>query len=152
MVEIDMRLGLNDKIVVFQGQSQFVSSDRDVTNVPPITVEAVVHQFVATFELTSTVRLTEAGYLENGHIIVDAGQSKDTFYGISVKWDWGDGGQTEYSQKLTAEHTYIHPGNYLVTLIVKNSAPVPEIKAYQKAVPVAVQQEIRLKQMEPSCA
>ncbi len=143
LVDIDMRLVLNDKIVVYQGHGQLLFSDGDVTNVPPITVEAVVHQFLATFELTSEVNLTEAGYLENGHIIVDAGQSKDTFYGISVKWAWGDGEQTEYSQKLTAEHTYIQPGNYLVTLIVKNNAPVPEIKAYQKVVPVAVQQEIR---------
>ena len=142
-VEIDMRLSSNDKIVVYQGQGQFVFSDRDVNNVPPITVEAVVHQFLATFELTSEVKLTEAGYLENGHIIVDAGRSKDTFYGISVKWNWGDGRQTEYSQELTAEHTYIQPGNYLVTLVVKNNAPVPESKAVQQAVSVVVQQEIR---------
>ena len=143
LVDIDMRLSSTDKIVVYQGQGQFVFSDRDVNNVPPITVEAVVHQFLATFELTSEVKLTEAGYLENGHIIVDAGRSKDTFYGISVKWNWGDGRQTEYSQELTAEHTYIQPGNYLVTLVVKNNAPVPESKAVQQAVSVVVQQEIR---------
>ena len=142
-VNIDMRLSSTDKIVVYQGQGQFVFSDRDVNNVRPITVEAVVHQFLATFEVTSEVKLTEAGYLENGHIIVDAGRSKDTFYGISVKWNWGDGRQTEYSQELTAEHTYIQPGNYLVTLVVKNNAPVPESKAVQQAVSVVVQQEIR---------
>ena len=143
LIDIDMRRVLNDRIVVYQGHGQLLFSGRDVTNISPITVEAIVHQFVATFELTSEVRLTEAGYLENGHIVVDAGQSKDTFYGISVKWDWGDGEQTEYSQKLTAEHTYIQPGNYPVTLVVKNNAPVPEIKAYQKVLPVVVQQEIR---------
>ena len=143
LVEIDMRLVLNEKTVVYQGQGQLLFSNRDVSNVSPITVDAVFHQFVATFELTSEVKLTEVGYLENGHIIVDAGRSKDTFYGISVKWDWGDGGQTEYGQKLTAEHTYIQPGNYLVTLIVKNSAPVPEIKAYHQVVSVAIQEEIR---------
>ena len=142
-VKIDLRLVLNDKIVVYQGQGQLLFSNRDVTNVSPITVNAIAHEFVATFELTSEVRLTEAGYLENGHIIVDAGQSKDTFYGISVKWDWGDGGQTEYSQKLTAKHTYMKAGDYPVTLIAKSNAPVPEIKVYQKVVSVAVQQEIR---------
>ena len=142
-VKIDMRLVLNNEILVYQGHGQLLFSDRGVTNVSPITVDAIAHEFVAKFELTSDVRLTEAGYLENGHITVDAGQSKDTFYGISIKWDWGDGEQTEYSQELTAKHTYVKAGNYLVTLIVKNNAPVPEIKAYQKAVPVAVQQEIR---------
>ena len=143
VIEIDMRRTLNDRIVVYQGQGQLLFSDRWVTDVSPITVEAVAHQFVATFELTSEVKLTEAGYLENGHIIVDAGQSKDTFYGISVKWDWGDGGQTEYSQKLTAEHTYTKPGNYLVTLSAKNNAPVPESKVVQQAVSVVVQREIQ---------
>ena len=142
-VKIDMRLVLNDKIVVYQGQGQLLFSDRDVPNISPITVNAIAHEFIAAFELTSEVRLTEAGYLENGHIIVDAGQSKDTFYGISVKWDWGDGGQTEYSQKLTAKHTYMKAGDYSVTLVAKNNAPVPEIKAHQKVVSVAVQQEIR---------
>ena len=143
LVEIDMRLVLNDKILVYQGHGQLLFLDRDLANVSPITVNAIVHQFVATFELTSEVRLTAAGYLENGHIIVDAGESNDTFYDISVKWDWGDGGQTEYSRKLTAEHTYIQPGNYLVALVVKNNAPVPESKAVQQAVSVVVQQEIR---------
>lgn len=142
-VKIDMRRDINGKTVVYQGDGQLLFSNREVTNVSPITVDAVVHHFVATFELTSAVTLTEAGYLQHGHIIVDAGQSKDTFYGISVKWDWGDGEQTEYSQELTAEHSFITAGDYLVTLIVRNNAPVPETKAYQKAVSVAVQQEIR---------
>lgn len=138
-----MRLVLNDKIVVYQGQGQLLFSNRDVTNVSPITVNAIAHEFIATFEFTSEIRLTEAGYLENGHIIVNAGESKDTIYGISsVKWDWGDGQQTEYGQDLTAEHTYIKAGEYLVTLIVKNNAPVPKSTVHQKVVPVSVQQEI----------
>ena len=144
-VKIDMRLVLNDKIVVYQGHGQLLFSGRDLANVSPITVNPLAHQFVARFELTSEVRLTGAGYLENGHITVDAGQSRDTFYGISVKWDWGDGQQTEYSRELAAEHTYIKAGNYLVTLIVKNNAPVPESKAIQKVIPVAVQQKIHFK-------
>ena len=142
-VNIDMRLVLDDRIVVYQGHGQLLFPSGEVANVSPITVAAVIHQFVATFEVTSEARLTEVGYLKNGHIIVDAGRSKDTFYGISVKWNWGDGRQTEYSQELTAEHTYIQPGNYLVTLVVKNNAPVPESKAIQQAVSVVVQQEIR---------
>ena len=143
-VNINMRLVLNDRIVVYQGQGQLLFSDRDLANVSPITVEAVIHQFVATFEVTSEARLTEVGYLENGHIIVDAAESKDTLYGISsVKWDWGDGQQTEYGPDLTAEHTYIKAGEYLVTLTVKNSAPVPKSTVYQEVVLVSVQQEIR---------
>ena len=143
-VYIDMRLALDDKIVVYQGQGQLLFLDGHVTDVSPITVEAVVEQFVATFEVTSEARLTEVGYLENGHIIVDAGESKDTLYGISsVKWDWGDGGQTEYAPDLTAEHTYIKAGEYLVTLTVKNNAPVPKSTVYQEVVQVSVQQEIR---------
>ena len=142
-VNIDMRLALDDRIVVYQGQGQLLFSGGDVANVSPITVAAVIHQFVATFEVTSKARLTEVGYLENGHIIVDAGESKDTFYGISLKWDWGDGQQTEYSQDLTAEHTYTKPGDYLVTLFVKNHAPVAESKVVQQGVTVVVQQEIR---------
>ena len=143
-VNIDMRLVLNDKIVVYQGQGQLLFSDRDIANISPITVNSVRHQFVATFELTSEAILTGLGYLENGHITVDASQSKDTIYGVSsVKWDWGDGAQTEYSQELTAEHTYIKTGDYLVTLTVKNNAPVPNSTVYQAVVPVSVQQKIR---------
>ena len=142
-VEIDMRLISNDEIVVYQGHGQLLFSDRELANLSPITVNVVGHQFVARFELTSEARLTEVGYLENGHITVDATQSKDTIHGISaVKWEWGDGQQTEYSQELTAKHTYIKAGNYLVTLTVKNNAPVPESTVYQKVVPVAVQQKI----------
>lgn len=142
-VKVDMRLSAKDETVVYQGQGQLLLSGGDVANVSPITVAAVIHQFVATFEVTSEARLTELGYLENGHIIADAGESKDTFYGISVKWDWGDGQQTKYSQELTAEHTYTKPGDYLVTLFVKNHAPVAESKVVQKGVTVVVQQEIR---------
>ena len=143
-VNINMRLVLNDRIVVYQGHSQLLFSGRDRANVSPITVKAVIHRFVATFEVTSEARLTEVGYLENGHIIVDAGESKDTLYGISsVRWDWGDGEQTEYSPDLTAKHTYIEVGNYLVTLTVKNNAPVPKSTVYQKVVQVSVQQQIR---------
>ena len=144
VIEINMRRTLNDRIVVYQGQGQLLFSDRDLANVSPITVEAVIHQFVATFEVTSEARLTEVGYLENGHIIVDAAESKDTLYGISsVKWNWGDGQQTEYGLDLTAEHTYIKAGEYLVTLTVKNNAPVPKNTVYQEVVQVSVQQEIR---------
>ena len=143
-VNIDMRLVLNDKIVVYQGQGQLLFSDRDIANISPITVNSVRHQFVARFEVTSEAILTEVGYLENGHIAVNASESKDTIYGISsVKWDWGDGEQTEYSQELTAEHTYIKTGDYLVTLTVKNNAPVPDSTVYQEVVPVSVQQKIR---------
>ena len=60
-VKVDMRRDINDKAVVYQGHGQLLFSGRDVTNISPITVEAIVHQFVATFELTSEVRLTEAG-------------------------------------------------------------------------------------------
>ena len=145
-IEIDMRLVLNDRIVVYQGRGQLFFSDGDFANVSPITVDAVIHRFVATFEVTGEARLTEVGYLENGHIIVDAGESKDTLYGISsVKWDWGDGQQTEYAPDLTAEHTYIKVGEYLVTLTVKNNAPVPKNTVYQETVEVSVQQEIRFK-------
>lgn len=144
LIEIDMRRVLNDRIVVYQGHGQLLFSGRDVTNISPITVDAIVHQFVATFELTSEAILTEVGYLDNGHITVDASQSKDTIYDISsVKWDWGDGEQTEYSQELTAEHTYIKTGDYLVTLTVKNNAPAPDSTVYQEVVPVSVQQKIR---------
>ena len=144
LVDIDMRLVLDDRIVVYQGNGQLLFSGSDVANVSPIAVAAVIPQFVATFEVTSEARLTEVGYLENGHIIVDAGESKDTLYGISsVKWDWGDGGQTEYAPDLTAEHTYIKAGEYLVTLTVKNNAPVPKSTVYQEVVQVSVQQEIR---------
>ena len=141
-VEIDMRLSSNNETVVYQGHGQLLSSGGALVNISPIIVNSVTHQFIAKFELISEANLTEAGYLENGHIIVDAGQSKDTFYGISVKWDWGDGGQTEYSQELTAKHTYIRAGNYIVTLTVKNNALVPESKVYQQVVSVAVQQKI----------
>ena len=142
-VEIDMRLNLNDKLVVYQGNGQLIATDRDPAKVVPITVNVIAHQFVAKFELTSEIRLTEGGYLENGHITVNAGRSRDTFYGISVKWDWGDGQQTEYSRELTAEHTYIKPGNYVVTLVAKNTAPVPESKTVQQAISVVVQRKIR---------
>ena len=143
-VKIDMRLSAKDETVVYQGQGQLLLLGRNLATILPITVNSVGHQFIAKFELISQVRFTEEGYLKNAHIAVDASQSKDTIYGIaSVKWDWGDGEQTEYGQKLTAEHTYIEPGNYLVTLIVKNSAPVPESKAYHQAVSVAIQEEIR---------
>ena len=143
-VEIDMRRVLDDRIVVYQGRGQLLFSDGDFANVSPITVDAVIHRFVATFEVTGEARLTEEGYLQNGYIIVDAGESKDTLYGISsVKWDWGDGQQTEYSPDLTAEHTYIKAGEYLVTLTIKNNAPVPKSTVYQETVEVSVQQEIR---------
>ena len=143
-ININLRLILNDRIVVYQGHGQLLFSGGEVANVSPITVNSVKHQFIATFELTSEPILTKVGYLENGHITVDASQSKDTIYDISsVKWDWGDGEQTEYSQELTAKHTYIKPGHYLVTLTVKNNAPVPENIAYQKVIPVSVQKEIR---------
>ena len=142
-VKIDMRLVLDDRIVVYQGDGQLLFSGGDVAKISPITVEAVIHRFVATFEVTGEARLTEIGYLENGHISADAGESKDTLYGISsVKWDWGDGEQTEYAPDLTAEHTYITAGEYLVTLTVKNNAPVPESTVYQKVVTVAIQQKI----------
>ena len=143
-VEIDMRRVLDDRIVVYQGRGQLLFSDGDFANVSPITVDAVIHRFVATFEVTGEARLTEEGYLQNGYIIVNAGESKDTLYGISsVKWDWGDGQQTEYSPDLTAEHTYIKAGEYLVTLTIKNNAPVPKSTVYQEVVEVSVQQEIR---------
>ena len=44
---------------------------------------------------------------------------------------------------MTAKHTYIEVGNYLVTLTVKNNAPVPKSTVYQKVVQVSVQQQIR---------
>ena len=142
-VEIDMRLSSNDETVVYQGHGQLFFAGRDLANISPIKVSPTEHQLVAKFELSSDVRLTEAGYLKNGHITVDANQSKDTIYGISsVKWDWGDGEQTEYSKELHAQHTYIKAGNYLVTLTVQNNAPVPESVVYQKVVPVSVQRKI----------
>ena len=142
-VEIDMRLSSKDETVVYHGHGQLLLSGRDLANVSPITVNSLDHQFIAKFELISEVRLTEAGYLKNGHITVDASQSKDTIYGISsVKWAWGDGGQTKYSQELTAKHTYAEAGDYLVTLTVKNNAPVPESTVYQEVVAVAVQRKI----------
>ena len=144
LVEIDMRFNSNDETVVYQGHGQLLLSGSDLVKVSPITVNSVDHQFIAKFELTSEANLTEAGYLKNGHITVDASQSKDTIYGISsVKWDWGDGEQTEDSKELIAKHTYIKAGNYLVTLTVKNDAPVPESTVYQKVVPVSVQRKIR---------
>ena len=143
-VKVDMRLSAKGEAVVYQGRGQFLLSGRNLATISPITVNSVGHQFIATFELTSEVRLTEEGYLKNAHIAVDASQSKDTIYGISVvKWDWGDGQQTEYGQDLTAEHTYIKTGEYRVTLTVKNNAPVPKSTVYQKVVLVSVQQEIR---------
>ena len=143
LVEIDMRLISNDETIVYRGHGQLLFSGRDIADVSPIAVNPLAHKFVAKFELTSGARLTEAGYLENGHITVNASQSKDTFYGISaVKWDWGDGQQTEYGQELTVEHTYIKAGDYLVTLTVKNNAPVPESAVYQKVVPASIQQKI----------
>ena len=106
-----MRLISNDETVVYQGHGQLLFSGRDFAKISPITVNSVSHLFVARLELTGEARLTEVGYLENGHITVDASKSKDTIYGISsIKWDWGDGGQTEYSQELTATHTYAEAG------------------------------------------
>lgn len=143
-VRIDMRLSSKDETVVYQGHGQLLFSGHGLANVSPITVNSTEHQYVAKFELTSDVRLTEEGYLKNAHIAVDASQSEDTIYGISaVKWDWGDGEQTGYSQELTAKHTYVKTGDYLVTLTVKNNAPVPESMVYQRVVTVAVEQEIR---------
>ncbi len=145
-VRIDMRLSSKDETVVYQGQGQLFLSDRNLATILPITVNSVGHQFFAKFELTGDVRLTEEGYLKNAHIAVDASQSKDTIYGISsVKWDWGDGQQTEYDEELTATHTYIKAGSYLVTLTVQNKALVPENTVVQKVVAVSVQQKIHSK-------
>ena len=112
LVDVDMRLSSTGKIVVYQGQGQFVFSDLDVNNVAPITVEAVVHQFLATFEVTSEARLTEAGYLENGHIIVDAGRIKGHALRYLLRQmglgRWTD--RPNIAPDLTAEHTYIQGG------------------------------------------
>ena len=135
-VTIDMRLSAEDETVRYQGQGQLLLSDRNLVTISSITVNSVGHQFIAKFELTGDVRLTEEGYLKNAHIAVDASQSKDTIYGISaVKWDWGDGQQTEYGEELTATHTYMQSGSYLVTLTVKNDAPVPENTVVSKSSP-----------------
>jgi hypothetical protein len=57
---------------VYQGHDELLFSGRDLANVSPITVNSIDHQFVARLELSSEARLTEVGYLENGHITVDA--------------------------------------------------------------------------------
>ena len=85
--------------------------------------------------------ITNFGVLENGHVRVDANQFLKTHNEIEVKWDWGDGEQTNYTKELVAEHVYTHPGEYVITLTVRNPLSTTVLTTQEKLIAVATASE-----------
>ncbi len=52
-------------------------------------------------------------------VTFDAGASSDNVDIVSYQWDFGDG---TTATGVTANHTYITPGSYTVTLLVRDEA------------------------------
>ena len=130
---------LKGETVLYQGEGEtgFIrnSSNRTVE----ITVNPLGHELIAVFEIVTK----DVGDLFGGQITVNANQSSDTHYGISeVKWDWGDGQQTKFGEKLTASHTYERVGEYTIILTVRNDAPNPITAEQEKTISVTAEPEI----------
>ena len=129
---------LKNGTVLFEGSGTVNLSSAGANHVP-IAVNPLGHQLVATFEATGS----DVGHLEKGRVQVDASQSLDTHYDIKdVKWDWGDGEKTEYNKELTAEHPYTSPGEYTITLTVRNGASSPVTANQEKEIVVTAKEEI----------
>lgn len=130
---------LKDGTAVFEGSGTgYLSSDG--ANRVPITVKDVPTLF-ARFELTAS----DVRSLRNAHVKVDASASEATKGKIKdVKWDWGDGEQTEFNTALTAEHTYTRSFRQLltITLTVRNDASPPVTAEHTEMISVTVKEEI----------
>jgi hypothetical protein len=125
--------------VLYQGEGEAGFTRNSSNRTVEITVNPLGHELVADFEIITE----DVGDFLGGQITVNANQSSDTHYEISeVKWDWGDGQQTQFSKELTASHIYEHIGEYTVTLTVQNGAPSPIAAEQQKVVSVAAEPEI----------
>jgi formylglycine-generating enzyme required for sulfatase activity len=130
---------LKDGTAVFEGSGTGNLSS-DGANRVPITVKDVPTLF-ARFELTAS----DVRSLRNGHVKVDASASEATKGKIKdVKWDWGDGEQTEFNTALTAEHTYTRSFRQLltITLTVRNDASPPVTAEHTEVISVTVKEEI----------
>jgi hypothetical protein len=125
--------------VLYQGEGEAGFIRNSSNRIIEITVNPLGHELIAVIEVVAD----DVGDLFGGQITVNANQSSDTHYEISeVKWDWGDGQQTQFSEELTASHIYEHIGEYTVTLTVLNDAASPIAAEQQKVVSVAAEPEI----------
>ena len=125
--------------VLYQGEGEAGFTRNSSNRTVEITVNPLGHELIADFEIMTE----DVGDFLGGQITVNANQSSDTHYEISeVKWDWGDGQQTQFSEELTASHIYEHIGEYTVTLTVLNDAASPIAAEQQKVVSVAAEPEI----------
>ena len=130
---------LKGRTVLYQGEGEAGFTRNSSNRTVEITVNPLGHELIADFEIMTE----DVGDFLGGQITVNANQSSDTHYEISeVKWDWGDGQQTQFSEELTASYIYEHIGEYTVTLTVLNDAASPIVAEQQKVASVTAEPEI----------
>ena len=124
---------------LYQGKGETGFTRNSSNRTLEITVDPLGHELIAVIEVITE----DVGDLLGGQITVNANQSSDTHYEVSeVKWEWGDGQQTQFSEELTASHTYERVGMYTITLTVQNNAPSPTIVEAEKAISITAESEI----------